>query len=101
MRDITTEDLIRTLAISIERRVRAEDILKLESSAKHASAVKARQRDERNALKAINAHLKECVKVVKQGIMTPSEARKKVKLKKPRVTTVYRPTRRGLKKVKP
>jgi hypothetical protein len=63
-RDISTEDLIRAFAIAIERRVRAEDILKLETSAKNASTVKARQRDERNALRALNTHMKECVKLV-------------------------------------
>jgi hypothetical protein len=66
MRDISTQDLVNTFAISIERRVRAEDILKLETSAKHASTVKARQRDERNALRALNTHLKECLRLVKQ-----------------------------------
>jgi hypothetical protein len=66
MRDISTDDLIRTLCISIERRVRAEDILKLETSAKHASTVNARIRDERNALRALNTHFKDCIKVAKQ-----------------------------------
>lgn len=65
MRDISTEDLVSTFAIAIERRVRAENILLLDRSAKNAAQVKARQRDERNALKALNVHLKECVKLAK------------------------------------
>lgn len=64
MRDISTQDLVQSLCIAIERRVRAEDILRLEPSAKNAGAVKARQRDERNALRALNTHLKECIKIV-------------------------------------
>lgn len=64
MRDTSTTDLIRSLCIAVERRCRAEDILKLESTAKNASTVKARQRDESNALRALNVHLKECVKLV-------------------------------------
>lgn len=67
MRDTNTDELIRSLLIAVERRVRAEDILKLSPKAAHASAVKARQRDERNALKALNAHLKECIKLVKRS----------------------------------
>lgn len=66
MRDTSTDDLIRTLCIAIERRTRAEDIFKLETSAKHASAVKARQRHERNALRALNTHLKECLRLMQQ-----------------------------------
>lgn len=60
----TTDFLVRSLCIAIERRVRAEDILRLEPSAKNAGSVKARQRDERNALRALNTHLKECVRLV-------------------------------------
>ena len=76
-----TNSLVQALCIAIERRVRAEDILKLETSAKHASAVKARQRDERNALRALNTHLKDCLKLVRQAKDKP------VLIQKPRLTS--------------
>lgn len=67
MKDISTEHLVQSFAIAVERRVRAEDILKLEASGKNASTVKARQRDERNALRALNTHLKECIQIVNRA----------------------------------
>lgn len=67
MRDISTDDLIRTLLIAVERRVRADDILRIDPAAKNASAVRARQRDERNALRALNTHLKECARLFSQA----------------------------------
>jgi hypothetical protein len=62
-----TNSLVQALCIAVERRVRAEDILKLETSGKNASAVKARQREERNCLRALNTHLKDCLKVVRSN----------------------------------
>lgn len=53
--------LVQTLTISVERRVRAQDILSLERSAKNSSTVKARQREERQALLALTKHLKKTI----------------------------------------
>jgi hypothetical protein len=64
MKDISTRDHINRLCICIERRVRAQDILSLERSAKNASTVKARQREESAALKALNRHFKDIERLV-------------------------------------
>jgi hypothetical protein len=61
----TTDYLIRALLISVERRVTASCIVKLDPSAKNAATVKKTQRDERNALKALKARLKDRVELVK------------------------------------
>jgi predicted DNA-binding helix-hairpin-helix protein len=66
MKDISTDELLRTLLIAVERRTRAEDILKISPAGKNASALRARQRDERNALRALNTHLKECLRMMQK-----------------------------------
>lgn len=63
-----TDYLVRSFAVCIENRVRAEDILKLSPTAKHAQAVKAAQRKERAALTALNKHLKAVVKEHKKQL---------------------------------
>lgn len=81
--DVSTDQLIRSLLIAVESRTRKEDILAISKSAANASQLKKAQREERRALTALNKHLKDCIKVVQKA----------------KVHT-YRPTRRGLKKIK-
>ncbi len=66
MKDISTHDHISRLCIAIERRVRAECITRIQPSGPHAASVKARQREERQALKGLNAHLRNCVREVER-----------------------------------
>lgn len=67
MRDTTTQELVDRLILRAKETQRAQDILLLDKRSANASALKKAQRNERNALKALNAHLKECIKVVQQG----------------------------------
>jgi hypothetical protein len=64
MKDISTRDHVNRLCIAIERRVRADCILKLQPSGPHAASVKARQREESAALKALNRHFKDIERLV-------------------------------------
>ena len=79
MRDISTDDLIQTLIIKTRALERAECIHKLHPTAANARALPARTRDQRNAVRALNIHFRDCLRTV---------------------TSIYRPTRRGLKRVK-
>jgi hypothetical protein len=63
----TANYLVQSFAISVERRVRAQDILSLERSAKNASTVKARQREESAALKALNRHFRDIERLVRES----------------------------------
>lgn len=58
----TAHYLVQAFAIAVERRVRADDILSLERSAANAKRVKSRQREERQALRALTTHLKKTIR---------------------------------------
>jgi hypothetical protein len=66
MRDISTEDVVQTLIIKTQAHERALCIYAIHPTAQNANAVNARVRDERNALRALNTHFKDCIKVAKQ-----------------------------------
>lgn len=101
MRDISTEDLINRIIFHSKALAKYEDILLLDRAAANATKVKAAQRNLRNAVTALNRHLKQCIKEVETSLITINETRKAAKLKKlPKKTHLYIPTRKGLKKEK-
>lgn len=65
MRDISTEDLIQTLIIKSEAAERARAIYALHPTGQNARAKTARDRDQRNALRALHTHLREVERLVK------------------------------------
>jgi hypothetical protein len=95
MRDITTEELINTLVLKVKRDETTRIIASIHPAGFTASAYKKAQRESRSARTALDRHLKECIRLVRKSRRIMSgviEAKDKEHL--------YRPKRRGLKKVK-
>jgi hypothetical protein len=65
MRDISTEDLIQTLVIKTGAAERARCVYAIHPTAANAKAVNARSREEKDARRALDAHLRECLRLVK------------------------------------
>lgn len=59
MRDISTDDLIQTLIIKTEAAERAAAIYKLHPTGQLAKAQNAREREKKDALRALRTHLKD------------------------------------------
>lgn len=66
MRDISTDDLVSTLMLKTEQAERADILYKIHPTAAFAKAKKARVRDRQNALRALNTHLRECLRMMRQ-----------------------------------
>lgn len=64
MRDISTDDLVQTLIIKTEAHERARCIYAVHPTAQNAKAVTARARDQKNALRALATHIKDCVRMM-------------------------------------
>jgi hypothetical protein len=67
MRDISTDDLIRSLMIKTEAAKLAESIYNIHPTAQNAKAKSARIREREQALRALNSHLRECLRMVRQA----------------------------------
>lgn len=67
MRDISTEDLIRTLCVKTTALERARCVAALHPTGQLCGAVKARERDFHNAMRALKTHLQEIERVIKRG----------------------------------
>lgn len=65
MRDISTDDLVSTLMLKCEQAERADILYKIHPTAANAKAKNARVRDRQNALRALNTHLRECLRMVR------------------------------------
>lgn len=64
MRDISTDDLVSTLMIKCEQAERADILYKIHPTAANAKAKNARTRDRQNALRALNTHLRDCLRLI-------------------------------------
>jgi predicted DNA-binding helix-hairpin-helix protein len=64
MRDISTDDLVQTLIIKTEAHERARCVYAVHPTAQNAKAVTARARDQKNALRALAIHIKDCVRMM-------------------------------------
>jgi hypothetical protein len=63
MRDISTDDLVQTLIIKTQAHERALCVYAVHPTAQNANAVNARARDQKNAIRALNTHLRECLRM--------------------------------------
>jgi endonuclease III len=65
MRDISTDDLVTTLMVKCEAAERARCVYAVHPTAQNAKAQNARDREVKDALRALNTHLRECLRIMK------------------------------------
>lgn len=65
MRDISTDDLITTLMVKVEAAERARCVYAVHPTTQTAKAQSARDREVKDALRALNTHLRECLRIMR------------------------------------